>query len=183
MIAIAYCSGSGHTQRLAELVAEGISGAGGTARLIDVETLDADVWQALDTADAIVFGAPTYMGSAAAAMKHMMDESSDRWSDQVWQDKVAAGFTIGSYASGDKLATLTQFAVFAAQHGMIWAGLTEIGPVGSNIADINWQGSNLGLMATSSRDKSILIDPGDGETARLFGARIVAVVNRWTKGG
>jgi NAD(P)H dehydrogenase (quinone) len=37
----------------------------------------------------------------------------------------------------------------------------------------------LGLMATSSRDKTEMIDAGDRETARLYGARISAAVARW----
>ena len=40
-------------------------------------------------------------------------------------------------------------------------------------------GSWLGLMATSSTDKSILIPPGDAETARAFGQRIATAVARW----
>jgi hypothetical protein len=35
-----------------------------------------------------------------------------------WKDKVAAGFTNSDSRSGDKLATLIQPALFAAQHGM-----------------------------------------------------------------
>ena len=177
MIAVVYCTGAGHTRRLADLVAEGIN-RDDTA-LVDVETITKAEWDVLDEAEAIVFGAPTYMGSAAAPMKVFMDESSDRWSDQVWIDKVAGGFTVGTYASGDKLVTLQQFAVFAAQHGMIWAGVTDIGPRGSKSTDINWQGSFLGLMATSSRNKDLLIDDGDARTARRFGKRFARIVSRW----
>jgi NAD(P)H dehydrogenase (quinone) len=182
MIAIAYCSGSGHTRRLADLIAEGVREDGAEVALVDVEALDADAWARLDAAEAIIFGTPTYMGSAAAAMKVFMDETSDRWTDQVWADRIAAGFTVATYASGDKLMTLQQLAVFAAQHGMIWIGQHLIGPKGSDIGAINWQGSNLGLMATSSRDKTALIDPGDAATARAFGVRIASAAWRWREG-
>lgn len=177
MIAITYYSGSGHTAELARLIAEGVTDL--DVRLIDVSAITASGWQVLDQAEAIVFGAPTYMGSVAAGFKAFMDESSDRWSDQVWRDKLAAGFTVATYASGDKLLSLSQLSVFAAQHAMIWVGQAEIGERGADLGTVNWQGSWLGLMATSSRDKSVLIDPGDAHTARQFGARIEMAVTRW----
>ena len=52
-----------------------------------------------------------------------MDSTSAIWALQGWRDKLAAGFTHSAAPSGDKLGTLTQLAVFAAQHGMIWVGL------------------------------------------------------------
>lgn len=178
-IAIPYCTGAGHTRRLAEHVA---SGAGGL--LIDVEAMGAADWTTLHAADAIIFGAPTYMGSAAAAFKAFMDESSDVWAAQGWADKIAGGFTVATYPAGDKMNVHIQMAVFAAQHGMIWVGQTEMGektaPPGEGL---NAEGANLGLGATSSADKTRLIDPGDAETARRFGARIKAAAMRWRVGG
>ena len=174
-IVIPYCTGSGHTRRLAECVAEGSGGA-----LIDVEAMSAAEWDALDDADAIVFGAPTYMGSAAAAFKAFMDESSSRWEAQVWADKIAGGFTVATYPAGDKMMVHLQMVVFAAQHGMIWVGQTEMGEKGAAPgAGINAEGANLGLGATSSEDKSRLIDDGDAETARRYGARIASAARRW----
>jgi NAD(P)H dehydrogenase (quinone) len=63
---------------------------------------------------------------------------------------------------------------------MIWVGLDAIGaPVRPEEMDINEAGFNLGLAATSSRDKTQLIGPGDAETARRFGARIAMAARRW----
>ncbi|MDA0222917.1 MAG: flavodoxin family protein [Rhodobacterales bacterium] len=177
MIAVVYFSGSGHTAKLASLLAGGVVDE--PVSLIDVERISDADWQQLDRADVILFGAPTYMGSIAAGFKTFMDDSSDRWSDQVWADKLAGGFTVATYASGDKLTSLIQMSVFAAQHGMIWVGQNHLGPSAADKADVNWQGAWLGLMATSSRDKDLMIDAGDSKTARLFGARIEVAVKRW----
>jgi len=173
---IAYFSGSGHTARLAQAIAEGAP----HARLIEVSDLaDAD-WHALDAAPAIIFGAPTYMGSTAAQFDLFLEAASDRWQDMLWADKLAAGFTVATHGSGDKLGALMRMTVYAAQMGMIWIGQTEIGaPVNPDNPGINRDGSWLGLMATSSRDKSRMIDPGDLETARRFGARIAGATDRW----
>lgn len=176
MIAIPYFSGSGHTAKLAKAIAHGANGA----RLIDVTRVDDADWRALDAAHAIIFGSPTYMGSTAARFDSFLEDASDRWPALLWADKIAAGFTVASHGSGDKLIALQRLSIYAAQMGMIWVGQTEIGaPVDPAKPGINRDGSWLGLMATSSRDKTQLIEPGDLETAHRFGARISAAVTRW----
>jgi len=90
-LAIVYHSGFGHTAKVAEHVRRGaVTVAGVEVQLFAVEDVD---WKVLDAADAIVFGAPTYMGSVSAAFKHFMDQTSRQWLKQRWQDKLAAGFT------------------------------------------------------------------------------------------
>src|SRR5512147_2127240 len=122
-IAVVFHSGYGHTQKQAEAVARGATPVAGVrVALIPVAEAEAR-WSEIDGADAIVFGAPTYMGSASAAFKAFMDASAKSWAAQSWKDKLAAGFTNSASQSGDKLATLQQLAVFAAQHGMIWVPL------------------------------------------------------------
>ncbi|MFN9938251.1 MAG: flavodoxin domain-containing protein, partial [bacterium] len=63
LVIVAFHSGYGHTRRLAEAVRDGAAGLGGVdARLLDVTAVDEAGWADLGRADAIVFGAPTYMG-------------------------------------------------------------------------------------------------------------------------
>ena len=85
------------------------------------------------------------MGSIAAGFKVFLEETSSFWIEQKWQDKLAAGFTIGSCPSGDKLGTLVGLVSFAAEHGMIWVGLNEVGSRFTNDGyDINHDGSRMG---------------------------------------
>ena len=173
---ISYFSGMGHTRVLAEAIADGA----GRARLIDVEKIEDADWAALDAAEAIVFGAPTYMGSVAARYDAFLEEASVRWPDQTWGDKIAAGFTVATYPSGDKFSTLMRMAVYSAQMGMIWVGQAEIGaPVHPERGPVNAQGSWLGLMAMSSRDKAQMVEADDLATACAFGARIAGAAERW----
>ena len=65
-IVIVYHSGYGHTKKVAEAVLAGTLGAGAEAKLLAVGELDDAGWAELDAADAIVFGAPTYMGGASS---------------------------------------------------------------------------------------------------------------------
>ncbi len=175
-IAIPYFTGMGHTRVLAEAIAEGAS----DARLIDVENMGEADWAVLDAAEAIVFGTPTYMGSVAARYDVFLEEAAERWADQLWADKLAAGFTVATYPSGDKFSTLMRLSVYAAQMGMIWVGQAEIGaPVHPDRGPVNAQGSWLGLMAMSSRDKDQMVEADDLVTARAFGRRIAEAAIRW----
>jgi len=83
-VAIPYFSGRGHTRRLAQEIAAGLGVGHCDARLIDVAQMGETDWQALDAADAIVMGTPTYMGSAAAEFKAFMDQTGTLWAQQRW---------------------------------------------------------------------------------------------------
>jgi NAD(P)H dehydrogenase (quinone) len=190
-VAIVYHSGYGHTAVVAQHVAAGARSVPGVeASLFKAEDLskpDQGPWDQLAAADAIIFGAPTYMGSASAQFKQFADASSKVWFALGWKDKIAAGFTNSGSWSGDKLNTLFQFAVLAAQHGMIWAG-TALMPgynrKGTTPEDINRVGSFLGLMTQSNVDEGPDTVPplSDRKTAELFGRRIAEVAVRWRGG-
>lgn len=118
---VVYHSGYGHTHRMAEAVAEG---AGGTLLAIDAEgNLSDEAWAALDAADAIIFGAPTYMGGPSWQFKKFADTSSKPWFADKWKDKVFGGFTNSASINGDKLNTLQYFLLLAGQHGGLWVSL------------------------------------------------------------
>lgn len=177
MICIPYYSGAGHTALLARAIGQGAGGA----HVIDVTQITAEDWDALDSAQAIAFGAPTYMGSTAARFDQFLEEAAGpRWDTAQWRDKLAGGFTIADHASGDKGVTLQRISTYAAQMGMIWVGQAEIGaPVKPGRVGINRDGSWIGLMATASQDKSVMVEAGDLETARLYGARLRMAAKRW----
>ncbi len=122
-IAVIYHSSWGHTASLAKAVVRGAEKVPGVSVKLftaDEATRNLD---ALDSFDAMIFGCPTYMGSAAAEFKKFMEVSSKKWTALNWKDKIAAGFTNSTCYSGDKLSTLVQLVIFAAQHGMIWVTL------------------------------------------------------------
>ena len=189
-IAIAFHSGYGHTAKQAEAVAAGAESVPGTVTdlvLLD-EPLTDDVWARLTAADAIIFGTPTYMGSPSWVFKKFAEESVRIWAaDLAWRDKIAAGFTNSKAMSGDKLNSLVDLAVFAAQHGMIWVGL-DIYPgwaeSTASIEDLNRLGSWLGAMAQSDADLSAEKAPPatDLRTAAALGARVATVTQRHLRG-
>jgi NAD(P)H dehydrogenase (quinone) len=179
-VAVVFHSGYGHTLRMAQSVAEG---AGAELVPIDAEGNVTDAgWEALNAADAIIMGSPTYMGSVSWQFKKFADASSKQWFGQAWKDKVFAGFTNSATMNGDKLSTLHYLFTLAMQHGAIWVG-TGMMPSNSKAAqrnDINYVGSSAGAMAQSPSDSSPAEMPqGDLDTAKLFGQRVAEVAAKF----
>lgn len=177
-IEIIYFSGYGHTAKQAEAVLEGAQRAG-DARLWAIPedgVISDEAWAALDAADAIVFGGPTYMGGAPWQFKRFADESSKRWFTRDWADKISGGFTNSASAVGDKGETLNYFRVLAGQHGMIWVSLNQApaNALANGPQDRNWAGGSAGAMAISPADAPAEEAPraGDLESARDYGERI-----------
>ncbi|GGR11687.1 flavodoxin family protein [Streptomyces netropsis] len=151
-VVIAYHSGYGHTTRMAEATRDGAASVkGAVVQMISVEALTDEQWAALDSADAIIFGSPTYMGSASPAFHTFAHDSSGRWYAQTWKDKVAAGFTTSGSMSGDKVNTLQYFTVLAAQHGMHWVNLDLL--PGTSEDELNRLGGWLGAMGQCAGDE------------------------------
>ena len=174
-IVVIYHSGYGHTQRVAQFVAQGAG-----AQLIEINA-DGDIseadWATLDKAQAIVFGSPTYMGMASWQFKKFADATSKRWFTLGWKDKLAGGFTVSASLSGDKLSTLQYFITLALQHGMVWVGQDL-----PNDGTVNRLGSSSGVMAqVGPTSPAADIPEGDLETARRYGERIRAVSERFNK--
>jgi NAD(P)H dehydrogenase (quinone) len=188
-IAIVYHSGYGHTARQAEAVKTGVSLVdGAVAQLLSVEEAQA-CWSDLAKADGIIFGAPTYTGSASAAFKAFMDASSHAVMTNgfAWKDKIAAGFTNSGSRSGDKLSTLIQIALFAAQHGMHWVNLA-LPPANHSSSgsekDLNRLGFWLGAAAQSNTDQGPDLVPPESDlaTARHLGRRVAEVTLQFARG-
>ena len=118
-IVVVYHSGYGHTVKIAEAVARGAATVNGArVELITAEQAPCR-WELLDGADAIIMGAPTYMGSLSAPFKAFMDATSHlQYAEKRWEGKIAAGFTNGASRGGDKQNSLVQLMTFAAQHQM-----------------------------------------------------------------
>jgi NAD(P)H dehydrogenase (quinone) len=185
-VAIVHHSGFGHTQRVAEHVAQGAAAVAGTQ--VSLQRVDALDLEPLHAADAIVFGAPTYMGSASAGFKTFMEATSRLWLQQRWKDKLAAGFTNSGSLYGDKANALVELCCFAAQHGMVWVSLGQlVSGVRGDRDDprhLNRLGSSLGLMTQADIDRGPELAPpaSDLETARVFGRRIAELAARWLAG-
>jgi NAD(P)H dehydrogenase (quinone) len=188
-VAIVYHSGYGHTQRQAEAVREGVGLVPGAEALLLSIGEAQSRWDDLAAAEAIIFGAPTYVGSVSAAFKGFQEASSHLVMTQglKWKDKIAAGFTNSGSRSGDKLATLIQLALFAAQHGMHWVNLALPPANHSSTGSENERnrlGFWLGASAQSNVDQGPDIAPPEADlaTARHLGRRVAEVTQQFVRG-
>jgi multimeric flavodoxin WrbA len=183
-VSVIYHSRQGHTRRMAEAVLSGVAiNENIESRLISVEEFYNNQ-EFVNESNAIIFGSPTYMGTISSEFKKFMDDTSKIWIKQLWRDKIAAGFTNSGWPSGDKLNTLNQISIFAAQHGMIWVSL---GVIPGNLSrvegekDLNLLGSFLGAMAVSPFNEKCDKAPPDCDlkTAAYLGKRVVIITEKF----
>lgn len=179
-IAIVYHSVTGTTAQLAEAVAAGCR----SIQAVDLQLLRIDgadikqgryqnisVFDDIDKADAVIFGSPTFMGSVSAQFKAFADATAgDHWGEQLWADKVAGGFIVGTGYCGDTLHSLHYLQILAAQHGMLWAGLDLAGA--GDVKAPNRLGAQAGLIV---RAVDGAIEEPDLQTAFYLGQRVVRV--------
>ena len=179
-VVVVFHSGYGHTQRMAQSVAEG---AGAELLAIDAEgNLPEGGWEALAAADAIIMGSPTYMASVSWQFKKFADASSKAWYSEQWKDKLFAGFTNSAGLNGDKGSTLTYLFSLAMQHGGVWIsqGLMPRNSKAAQRNDVNYLGSFSGATAQSPSDAGAHeMLPGDLQTARLLGERVATLATRY----
>lgn len=187
-VAVVYHSGYGHTLKVAQAVASGASSVQGV-EVTFIKAEDAHLqWSLLDNADAIIMGAPTYMGSLSAPFKAFMDETSHlQYVEKRWTNKVAAGFTTGASRGGDKQNSLVQLMTFAAQHQMHWVNLgLNYGNNRSytNEDILNRDSYTLGMAAQANMDQGGEVAPplSDLRTAQFLGARVAEVTQELVAG-
>jgi NAD(P)H dehydrogenase (quinone) len=192
-VAIVYHSGFGHTKLQAESVHRGAASVAGVeAKLLTTEEAAARIDE-LDSAAAIIFGCPTYMGSMSADMKKFIEVAAKKWFTHAWKDKIAGAFTNSSSFSGDKLNTLVGLMINAMQHGMIYVGLgmhpaasdptsmNEITGPGPEV--LNRVGSFIGPMSASFQVKPPdAPTKGDLATAEAYGHRVATITLQFLKG-
>ena len=152
---ILYYSRDGHTRRMANQIARGVSAIDGSEAVIrtvpelttepnttesknrltersasEIQTNDAIyvTKDELATADALIVGSPTRFGNMAAPLKAFFDTTSDLWLSVAMTDKPAAVFTSSSTLHGGQESTLFTMMLPLLHHGMIMVGLPYTEP-------------------------------------------------------
>ncbi len=185
-LAVVYHSAHGHTEYIAEHVADGAERVPATdVRLLKADDL-ARAPEGLLGFDGVILGSPTYLGGVSATFKSFMDSTGRLWRNQRLKGKLASGFTVSSLPAGDKQSTLLSMFVFAMQHGMIWVGNPVIpeqhGGVPHDQA-ANRLGSWSGLMAQAGHSAPVdSFAPGDIKTAKMFGKNFSETLHRLSSG-
>lgn len=127
-ILICYYSRTQHTQRMAQIVADG-------ARKVPKAAVDLKPIQQLQARDlvgyeAIIMGSPTYYGTMAAELKKLIDESV-KFHGQL-AGKVGGAFSSSANVGGGNETTVLDILKAMLIHGMIIQGAAmgdHYGPV------------------------------------------------------
>ena len=115
MIVILYDSSCNETEFIAEHIKRGIERDLNTCIFMRLNNIDFHV---LDSARLIIFGCPTNtINGISQEMFNFMNKTNDRFENQVWKNKLAAGFT---NVSSDSKKTIEELCNFSAKHSMLW---------------------------------------------------------------
>jgi NAD(P)H dehydrogenase (quinone) len=182
IISIVYHSNQGHTEKAAQLLSGFLQCDQAATNLIDVNGKQ-EFWDQLHASDTLIFGCPTSFGTISAGFKSFMESTDSFWYNQLWKNKFAAGFTVSSCSSGDKLNTLQTLVLFASQHSMLWISPGVL-PRFINHQQTDGQNrfaSYPGLMLQSEDNGSeqTPFHSGDTLTLELFAARILDVTTKY----
>ena len=115
---VVYASETGHTEKMAKAISEGIKEAGH-----DVETKHVDKTSLDDlvAADAVILGSPTYFCTMSGNMKALIDKSIEIYPDKL-RNKIGAVFTSSDSIAGGNETTLLSLIQAMLMHRMVIVG-------------------------------------------------------------
>ncbi|MCP9453298.1 MAG: NAD(P)H-dependent oxidoreductase [Nitrospira sp.] len=161
-VLVAYHSLSGHTERMAEAVAEGAKSVEGTR--VVLKRVGQVTAEDLFSSDAVVVGSPVYWANMAGEVKTFFDNWQFKFGvfpEFKMRDKVGAAFVTGGQVSGGK--ELTMLTILAAMLG--------------NQMIVVSGGGAFGASATTEGD-SPGIDTKELAEAKALGQRVAEVAKR-----
>jgi NAD(P)H dehydrogenase (quinone) len=163
-VLIAYSSGTGNTEKMAQAAAEGVRQANGEVVLRRVSEVSK---QELVQADAVMLGSPVHMGDVAVEMRTALVAWSGGeygfWSSRALQNKVGAVFATGGAPSNGKEFTMMSMALGLLQYGMVL--VTPYGGLGASAT-------------TGIPEMEKGVDEREMAEARELGKRVVAIAAR-----
>ena len=152
-VLVVYDSKTGNTEKMAKAISDGIWETGPVVAVQKVEnTTLAD----LASADAIVFGSPTYFCTMSSNMKALIDESIQIYPDKL-QNKIGAAFTSSEEVAGGNETTLLSLIQAMLMHRMVVVG---------------HQSGSFGAVSIGMPDEKCITE------CRAFGKRIASFIKR-----
>jgi len=140
-ILILYYSGYGHTEVMANAVADGVNVVEGCEAVVKrvpelvPDEVAAGAGMKVDQAapyasadeladyDGIIFGTPTRFGNMAAQMRNFLDQTGGLWARGALIGKPGSVFVSTASQHGGQETTITSFHTTLLHHGMIVIGL------------------------------------------------------------
>lgn len=192
-ILILYYSMYGHTQTLAQAIAEGAKSVGGVevtikrvAELMPQEKFEKSggkpdstpIADPLELAnyDAIIFGTPTRFGNMAAQMRNFLDQTGGLWAKGALIGKVGSVF-ISTGTGGGNETTITSFYNTLIHHGMLITGLPyncpELGEMNEKLG-----GSPYGASTLAGHDGKRAVHQKELAMAKFQGMHVAKLATK-----
>jgi len=168
-IHIIYHSVKGHTERLAEAVAQGVENVGGcSSRLIRVEKARKED---VTGCQGLILGCPTHMGNVSAPMKTFIDDIlGPIWLKGGIPNTVGSAFTSSGTLHGDK-----EFALMALLVTMFQLGMTLVSLSPMSIPENKHLGYSHGVATSVLGRLPNMMPEEDLAVARELGKRVAEI--------
>ncbi len=193
---VLYYSRNGATRKLADAIAEGIDGVGGTgARLRTVpavstvaEAIAPEIPSSgppyvelrdLEECAGLALGSPTRFGNMAAPLKYFLDGTSALWVSGALAGKPACVFTSTGSMHGGQETTLTSMMMPLLHHGMLIVGIPYTEP---DLMATQSGGTPYGASHVAGGDAQAPISAAERRLAVALGKRLAVTALRLARG-
>lgn len=191
-VLVLYYSSYGHTETMANAVAEGARSVDGTEVTVKrvPELMPEDVAKGagvkleqaapfaapneLADYDAIIFGTPTRFGNMAAQMRNFLDQTGGLWAQGKLIGKVGSVFVSTASQHGGQETTITSFHTTLLHHGMVVVGL-PYSFAGNTVMDEVSGGTPYGASTLAAGDGSRQPSENELAGARFQGAHVANI--------
>lgn len=191
-ILVLYYSGYGHTEVMANAVAEGVAAVEGASVTVKTvpELVPENVLKAsgmktepshpvadpneLADYDAIIFGTPTRFGNMAAQMRNFLDQTGGLWMKGALVGKVGSVFTSTASQHGGQETTITSFHTTLLHHGMVVVGLPYSFEGNAIMSEISG-GTPYGASTIAGADGSRMPSENELAGARFQGRHVAEI--------
>lgn len=194
-ILVLYYSSYGHTEIMANAIAEGANSVDGvevTMKRVpelvpedmaansgfktDQQSEIADP-EELANYDGIVFGTPTRFGNMAAQMRNFIDQTGGLWAQGALVGKVGSVFVSTASQHGGQETTITSFHTTLLHHGMVVVGLPYAFEGNTRMDEITG-GTPYGASTIAGADGSRMPSENELAGARFQGAHVAKIAGK-----
>ncbi|WP_417318569.1 NAD(P)H:quinone oxidoreductase [Emcibacter sp.] len=191
-ILVLYYSSYGHTETMANAVAEGARSfkgaevavkrvpelvpeevAAGAGIKLEQDAPFADPDELADY-DGIIFGTPTRFGNMAAQMRNFLDQTGGLWAKGALIGKPGSVFTSTASQHGGQETTITSFHTTLLHHGMVVVGLPYSFQGNATMEEISG-GTPYGASTIAGSDGSRMPSENELEGARYQGRHMAEI--------
>ena len=194
-ILVLYYSSYGHTEIMAQAIAEGAGSVDGVEvtmkrvpELVPQDVAensgfkteqDSDIADPdeLVNYDGIIFGTPTRFGNMAAQMRNFIDQTGGLWAQGALVGKVGSVFVSTASQHGGQETTITSFHTTLLHHGMVVVGLPYAFEGNTRMDEITG-GTPYGASTIAGPDGSRLPSENELAGARFQGAHVAKTASK-----